>query len=892
MSDTRSYSHRQSVVPAAKVVAPSGPSVEVLRSVLEDEIDNIQSASLVLVHGPAGFGKTTIMLQLQNLLQSEGAETAWLTLDPADNDISRFISCIAAATHAWKDMESAHISSVALIESLAKRNTPFALFLDDFEAVPAATVTALVRSILDVLPKTGKLIIGTRVMHDIGVARLRARGRLFEIDSSVLRFNIDETNEYFALRKQLGLTPELVYQLHQKTEGWIAALWLASLAMERKSVSTNFIENFSAGDKALGDFLAEDVLAHQAPNVTRFLLRTSILRYLEPDLCHALVPDSKPLEVLGRLVSENIFISSLPSDYNAYRYHSLFLSFLRRRLALELPNEVRQLHLVAAKWYESKGRYPSAIDHAIKSESWEYAVSMLLAKAHHFLEEGRMRLLTRWFEVIPEGVLGEHSLLQAIRVWSLLFTAGPTAAYEAFMRFGYDKRSDSSALAHANAQIPLLLAMADKYGEALQVGSINLCSLPTSSRFADNVLRNAMANVLTVMGDNSEAQKLIDSARGSDGKSIFFRMYAESQEGMINFMAGRLQQATACFESAVLATKASSTDLTGGNAWAGILYACALYEAHDFDMAERLVDVYLPMACDAGLPDHMYMGHIIKARISFSRGDVSSAFCALTDLEYLGHHRGLQRVVSSAKLERSRLLLLQGDAQGAKEELTRAGSYERSGSQDLRLLANETSYAELSNIRWDIHFGDSFSALAKLNREISEAVSQHRYLRIIKLQIVKCIALQRSGDASSALKLLADTLKSACSEGFVQLFIEEGVQALRLIQRYKLLLDEMVGGSRDSKLVAYLGALLTAFGDCHLSSETVVFNDVLLEPLTRKELHVIQLTADGCSNAELSRQLKLSDSTVRTHLRNINSKLNCHSRSEAVATARRLSLIT
>src|SRR5262249_37321530 len=149
--------------------------------------------------------------------------------------------------------------------------------------------------------------------------------------------------------------------------------------------------------------------------------------------------------------------------------------------------------------------------------------------------------------------------------------------------------------------------------------------LPTCNAFADSVLRSAMAHVSSAMGETLAARRLIDEARHAQGNSGFNRMYADSEDGLLDLMSGRLRLATARFRSGVSGTMAPAYDYASGSAWAGILYACALSEANEIDAAEQLVNVYLPLACDVGLPGHMIGGHVIRARIAFHRGDVDRA---------------------------------------------------------------------------------------------------------------------------------------------------------------------------------------------------------------------------------------------------------------------------
>jgi LuxR family maltose regulon positive regulatory protein len=346
------------------------------------------------------------------------------------------------------------------------------------------------------------------------------------------------------------------------------------------------------------------------------------------------------------------------------------------------------------------------------------------------------------------------------------------------------------------------------------------------------------------------------------------------------------------FRTAVAATSKASYNYSTGNAWAGVLYAGALYEIGDFDHAEQMAGVYLPLAIDVGVPDHIITGHMIRVRVPFYRGDPGKAFETLTTLEYLGHHRQLPRVVASAKLERGRLLLLQGHGQAAKEELDRADDpevWERARRQ--WLPAHSVDWMPIARLRWEIHFGDARSTLAPLEREIAEATRQTRHRRALRLRVLHSLALQRSGEPAAATDVIAGVLRLAAQEGFVRLIADEGDAVGRLIQRFLAVLQEAPARNSDPALLAYLQRLLGAFGSLAASASPSAQGDQLMEPLTRKEIQVLQRVAEGASNTGIAEKLDLSINTVRAHLRSINNKLNARSRAEAVAIARRLDLI-
>ena len=871
----------QAPAPVASLVAREGLCDAICQGI----------GQLVLVRAPAGFGKTTAMVQARARLEREGVATVWLTLDRADNDASRFLSGLHEAVARLELLEPQDKGERDAVQALAQAEAPFALFLDEFESVHEAAVLGLVREIAEHLPRRGRLIIGSRSLPSLGLARLRVRGQLIEIDAERLRFTLTDTATYFEQRGAHMLSADQLFRLHQKTEGWIAALWLAWMALDRNSDASDFVERFSGSDRAVADYLAEEVLARQPTHIRQFLLRTSLLRQLDASVCTALNPWTDSETLLEQLDADHLFLTPVAGEQRTWRYHSLFADYLRTQLERERPDEVARLHLAASGWYESQERPVPAIDHAIEGGDFPHAMTLLHANAEAFLEQGRMRLLSRWFTTLPPVQLRLHPGLQMVAVWATCFTRGPWEAMDMLDSSGADDSDDVHLRAHADGMRPMLLAMLDRNDEALAIGRNSLKRLPTGNHFADSTLLNAMAHITAVAGQPREAHQLLDAARREQGGSTFNRMYNESTEGLLDLQQGRLRQATARFRLAVDATHAVNFHHTHGNAWAGVLYTSVVYETNQIAQADHLLNVYLPLARDVGLPDHMILSHAMRSRIAFIKGDVDTASLALTELEYLGNQRKLPRVVAAAKLERARLLLLQGHGAAAHDELVRADDptlWDREKNQ--RLLAHDIEYMALARLRWEIVYGNAQACLPKLDAQIQTTTTSMRHRRLLPLRLLRALALQRTGDTPGAVVQVGSALQFACQEGFMRLVLDEGPAIGALVLRYQALHDS--GQARDPLMGDYLQRLLQAFGPLPSDSDTAGERpDSALESLTRKEIRVLELLVEGYSNSAMAEKLYVSDSTVRTHLRNINMKLGANSRTQAVAIAHRLGLV-
>jgi LuxR family transcriptional regulator, maltose regulon positive regulatory protein len=883
---------------APKLHPPAYRSQQVMREALLEKIQCSGGARLVLVCAPAGFGKSTAMGQFRERLTGQGLATAWLTLDGQDNDQSRFLAGLQATLDHLGAQQSAPSQSalssagpasigewaLELIGRCKSLPAPFALFVDDLEAVQDTGVLSLLNELIDHLPRHGQLVLGSRVRPALSLSRLRMRAQLVEIDAGHLRFSILETRQFFA-DTPIAQSVELLRDLHDKSEGWVAALWLASLALDRSHAGAVLIERFTGSNLALADYLAEDVLAGLDDDLRRFLLCTSVLKHLNPQLCHALLPYDDAAAMLERLAAANLFITPIAGEPGSFRYHALFASFLRDQLAREQPQSVQALHRAAAGWYEAQQRPVPAIDHALEGGDLERALRLLDEHAMPLLMEGRLRLLARWFGELTSGVLQDHPRLYAIGLWALCFTAGPVETSRRLESSGLGRCVDPVVRALVDALPPTLLSMQDRQEEAYMRGCPLLAGLSSGASFADSVLVNVVANAATVLGRHQEARRLLDAGRRAQGgePSTFSLMYAESVDGTIDLLEGRLRHATARFRLAINPASGTAPALSyaGGNAWAGLLYAATVYESGELDHAAQLLHVYLPLVCNAGLSDHMILGHVMLARIAVCRCDPSHALQMLAKLESLGHQRDLARVVAGARLERARMSLMQGDPIAFDTELSRASDgalWERVARECN--LANDLETLALSRLRRAVQVGGA-DTVPQIERQIAVATATSSYRRVLLLRLLEAMALLRQGEVAPAISRFSLVLKVCTREGFVRLVIDEGPLAGELVQRY--LAQEGDARQRDPIVVDHARRLLRAFGPLPAVVDAV-------QPsgnLTPQELRVLQGVAEGLSNDAMAGQFGVSPSTVRTHLRNISAKLGTQSRTQAVALARR-----
>lgn len=893
----------------SKLTPPQSAPHEIARTEVCERIFNAGSARLVLLRAPAGFGKTTLMLQVRRRFEESGLPTAWLTLDRADNDVSRFLAALAAALQplvpgvATPQLDVGDgrpdQQAFALIDCVAAHPAPFALFLDDFEALQSPAVVGLVSELIEQLPRGAQIVIGSRAVPELSLGRLRARARLLDIDPTQLRFSVDEADGYLRQQRGLRLDADDVRRLHRSTEGWAAALWLASVSLEHRDEPGPFIAGFSGSNATVVDYLLEDVLSHLSDDLRGFLLRTSILQELNASLCNLICERTDSERLLYELDHAHLFLVPLQSGAGGYRYHGMFAEFLRAQLARQHPQEVPRLNRAAAQWFLERQRPVPAIEHALAADETAFALELLELHAQPLLEQGRVRLLSRWLDpLLDRGLLLDHPMLQVVHAWAVCFARGPMAAVSLLDQL--ERREDRSREvgAHCMALRPLIMVLTDRTDEAMTLAAALLDELPSSVAFARGFLEVTLANLSMIAGRYHEALRFADAARsrrsghgGTPGQEGGFNFaLSEGAEAAVDLTQGRLRRALARLRLATGTGRADASRATNGNAMVGVLLAEALYEADECEQAERLLAVYIPLIRHVGIPDQLILAHVVMARIAQDRGDPNRGLQLLTELEHIGHRDNLPRVVASARLERVRMLLDEGKHARARDELDRCGDralWARVSRSSLR--ANEVETLEVAMARWSIQAGHAGKVTASLRTALDNAERAQRERRALTLRLLLAQALYLEDQRNKAMRVLARAVRMAASEGYVRAFFVEGPLLISMLRELRDGPTELVEEGGSSTL-PFLDTLLRNALPSPAAAPPLVRGGeaaVITESLTRKELQVLRLAAEGLSNEQIGTRMFVAETTIRTHLRNINVKLDTRNRMEAVQLARK-----
>jgi LuxR family transcriptional regulator, maltose regulon positive regulatory protein len=898
-------------------IPPSRPNV-VLRLRLIERLNQGLQHKLTLISAPAGFGKTTLLsewvaslnfevsvlsselaIHSQFITQNSKLKTpvAWLSLDEGDNDPTRFLAYLVAALQTIASTIGAGVVGVlqapqpppteailtALLNDITTIPDHFVLVLDDYHVIDAKPIATALTFLIAHLPPQMHLVIATREDPQLPLARLRARSQLTELRITDLRFTRSEAAEFLNQMMRLNLSTEDIAALEARTEGWIAGLQLAALSMQGQQDTASFIQSFSGSHHFVMDYLLEEVLQQQSESVQTFLLRTSILERLCGSLCAAVLLDASTsaqatLEYLERA---NLFIIPLDNERRWYRYHYLFAELLRQRLHQSIAaatgdaeSRVNELHIRASQWYEDQGLELEAFAHAAAANDIERAERLIEGKGIPLHLRGAVTTILDWLASLPTTVLNARPALWW-RYASLLLVNGQTT--------GVEEKLDAAEAALQDTE-------ADDKTQNL-IGRIAT---------ARAVLALTRYQVETIIAQSRRALSYLHP------NNLFNRANANWTLGVAYFLQGERAAARRAYTEAIALSQAS------GDSFTTILATIGLGNVQEADnqlyLAAETYQRVLQMAGEQPL-QIIYDAHLGLAHVLYEWNDLDGA--EQHGRESLELARQYDRVIDRfivCEVFLARLKLAQGNVADAAALLAQASQSARqqnfvhripevAAAQVLTLLrqGNLAAAAQLaqayelpiSQARVHLAQGDTSTALAVLAPYRQQIEAKGWQDERLKVMVVEAVALHAHGEKDKAVQLLADALELAQPGGFIRLFVDEGMPMAQLLS------DAAAHGIMPD----YIGKLLAVFEAEEQKSQDTSYRprasptQTLIEPLSQRELEILQLIAQGLSNREISEQLFLALDTVKGHNQKIFGKLQVQRRTEAVARARELGLL-
>lgn len=883
---------------ATKLYIPPPPRKAVLRPGLLERLNAGLHRKLTLIAAPAGFGKTTLV---SAWAAGCGPRVAWLSLDEGDSDLQRFLTYVVAAVGTIAPHFGAGVLGVlqapqpppaatiltALLNEITTLPDPFVLVLDDYHLLEAPAVDQALTYMLEHLPPQMRLVLATREDPPLPLARLRARDQLTELRATDLRFTPAEAAGFLNQVMDLDLSAADIAALETRTEGWIAGLQLAALALQRTGSlpghpdATDFIHSFTGNHRFVLDYLVEEVLQQQPERVQTFLLRTSVLNRMCGPLCDALLrsPMASGHTTLQYLEQANLFIVPLDNERRWYRYHHLFADLLRQRLHQHAASsgdevaEVTALHRRASQWYEDHGLEMEAFHHAAAAHDVARAERLIEGQGVPLYFRGASAPVLTWLAALPRPVLDAHPALW-VTYASLLLVSGQPRAVEAKLQAAEAALPDPAPDDKTRDLVGRMASMR----ATLAVMQHDAATILAQSRRAleylhpDNLpLRTATTWTLgfayQLQGDRAAARQIYTEviARSQSLGESLYTIAATLCLGQVQEADNQLSLAATTYRR-VLQLAGDPPAPMACEAYLGL--ARIAYQWNDLAAAHQHGQHCLHLTQQIDGVDTSAAYGVLLARLRLAQGDVPGAVVALDEAEeYVRRHNFLFRL-PEIMAARVLALLRQGRLAAAAQ------------------LA-QTHDLPLNQARVYLTQGDSAAALAVLGPWGRQVAARGWADERLKVLVLQALAHHAQGAKDQAVQLLGEALALAEPGGAIRIFVDEGVPMAHLLSAaaaHRIMPDY------TSKLLAVLDAEQRQSA-AKASLPPAAAAQPLIEPLSPRELEILHLITQGLSNREISARLFLALSTVKGHNRTIFGKLQVARRTEAVARARELGLV-
>ena len=806
----------------SKLYPPPMPADIVGRERLLSLAQTAAQSPLTLISAPAGYGKSTLVRQW---LEHLGCKSSWLSLDPTDSDLTQFLSYVVAAfrsacpsffADAPEILNSAALPGVDdlagifcnEIEALAE---PIALVLDDYHQISSSDIDEFIDAILKHPLRNLRLIVVTRRDPGLSIPSLRARATLCEVRMQQLKFREDETRAF--IRANLGdaITDDEIRILHERTEGWPAAVRLARLAASEHGATTNIVNHLPNDSHSVRTYLMHEVLANQSTEVREYLLRAAFLDRFCPELCEAIMPEGAAgvsgREFVNHIRKANLFSIALDESSSWYRFHHLFQSMLQEQALTDLGNEaIRNIHMRASKWFEEHEFLAEAIRQALRANSPGEAADVISRHRIMIMNNEWWHQLDTWLRLLPPKIVASRPELQLLKA-RIFRTTGQKAEFvqaldaaESLLDATGKEDGSTSELYGSLASMRCYQYYAQSDGEAAARTSRQALELLPPDDMAERGYAIILLGAsLQMIGDSKGAKDMIysaiaeASARVEDRPTYMTRLLAALC--YVHWMGADLKELELVARDLErLSRRANLWEVL--NVALHFKAACHYHQNRLSAVEDDLRDLLRKKAIAS--PELYAHSLIILALAQEALGKSGNALQTSGSLRDLAFRTQNPDLIGLSEVLAAELAVRQGRMVDA---LSWARQYDPEP-----LMAEHSFFAPpvcLAKILiWDDTAASRKRAQALLPRLEDYYSGIHNKRFLIETLALRALLSDKTGETAHAIEQLGRAISLAQPGGFIRLFVDLGPELVPLLNRLEI---------KGEKL-RYVGRILAAFG--------------------------------------------------------------------------------
>lgn len=884
----------------SKINIPKVKEKLVNRSALFNKLRDAINCKLTLVTAPAGFGKSTLVSSWLNSNIKDNYYIAWVSLDERDSEplifwkyilysINKIQDGIVEETfNAFKSVEfqdsfETEILSV-LINELDNLEKDIFIILDDLYLISDKKIYEQLKFFIRNMPSNVHFILLTRVVPDLGIPKLRATDSLLQLSQEDLSFTKEEMEFFFKEVMKVDISINSLNVLEKRTEGWAAGLQMAALSLKSNNSEENVIKSFNGDHRYILDYLMEEVFIMLDEQTQEFLMKTSILDEMNFELCNKIVHIENSQEFLEKLDNENLFMIPLDENKEWYRYHHLFREFLKNRRDIRIENILPKLHSAAAEWYKSNGFLTQGVNFYLKAENYDEAILMIEKIDENLMFSGEMKKVYDWYMAIPKERFYESIRLCMNAAW-FTCTNGNYEETENHLKHIEDyleKHKDKEETKYYYTEVMIIRAMlATLEKDSSKINKYLEKAENYSNKHNQNILHAATALLSgTACIYDGEVLKALEfyeeSLKISKNINNYYLAVMSNRSIIISkILRGNLYDAE---KQCINLLKYLQMRHAENIPIAGEIYndlAEVHYEWNDLTKAKENATKALEYAKKGEVTWVLCRSYMILAKICFANSKVTEAVEYIKKGESIINNTKLFDLGTELLVVSENILLRTGKIHEAEKWIKNDEIY--------KIDVSNIGYAYycITKLRYFILSNQIKEAEELANKLYGSFENRKIYRVFAEVLILKSIINEKKGNEEEMLEAMIKSLNISYKENYLRIFLDEGEYLKNIILREK----EKLISKLEKDQVVFLNNIITEFGNGEEIKDTDI-NEIL----SIREMEVLKYLKEGLNNTEIANSLFVSVNTVKTHLLNIYTKLDVHSRTEALAKATELGI--